>query len=318
MTFSDPLGYGVELGIRAQYYPLGFPLKLATNSAAVSAAAQASWSRFAPSFETEPLELRVVVEAGEELPPEPVARAQGHLLSIVSDARNVAILDLARGFAFCLLSEAAARDAEFASYHFLEAIAYCALCHAHLTPVHAALIARDGRGVLLSGDAGAGKSSLAYACARRGWTFLSENTGWIVRGQDDLMVLGDPHQIRFREPAVALFPELASLEPRKTAAGKLARVLDLARTPELRSAFRCRPASVIFLNRHAGNPARLLPVGPADALDRLAGALPMFEPRVQEEHRRSLCRLAQLPVYELLYGTIESAVNELDRLAPEL
>ena len=65
-----------------------------------------------------------------------------------------------------------------------------------------------GRGVLLCGDSGAGKTCLAFACARKGWTFLSGDATAIVRGRDDYRILGRPFEIRFRETARRLFPEL--------------------------------------------------------------------------------------------------------------
>ena len=46
-------------------------------------------------------------------------------------------------------------------------------------PIHAAAIARNGRGVLLAGASGAGKSTLAHMANSAGFDVLSEDTVWI-------------------------------------------------------------------------------------------------------------------------------------------
>jgi len=69
---------------------------------------------------------------------------------------------------------------------------------------HGACVARNGRGVLLSGPSGAGKTSLAYFCARNGWTYISDNESWLVRSQPGLL-LGNPHRIRFGTARASCF-----------------------------------------------------------------------------------------------------------------
>ena len=53
------------------------------------------------------------------------------------------------------------------------------------------------------------RALLAYACARAGWTYVSDDGAFLVRGRDDRYAIGDPHSIRFRPDAPELFPELA-------------------------------------------------------------------------------------------------------------
>ena len=45
--------------------------------------------------------------------------------------------------------------------------------------LHAAVLAHHGRAVLALGPAGAGKSTLAYAAWRRGWTVLTDDIAWV-------------------------------------------------------------------------------------------------------------------------------------------
>ena len=78
--------------------------------------------------------------------------------------------------------------------------------------MHAACVARNGVGVLLCGDSGAGKTTLAYACAKAGWTYVTDDGSYIVHGRDDLLVVGNCNQIRFRPGGKLIFPELDGRE----------------------------------------------------------------------------------------------------------
>ena len=115
---------------------------------------------------------------------------------------------------------------------------------------HAACVARDGRGVLLCGDSGAGKTSLAYHLARNGWTYVSDNECWIVRERGTL-VAGNPARLRFRDSAVELFPELRGIAPRLHANGKMS-VETAAGALGIATAEQCCATRVVFLRRQPG------------------------------------------------------------------
>ncbi len=67
-----------------------------------------------------------------------------------------------------------------------------------------------------------GKSSLAYACACRGWTYVSDDASSLLRSGTERKVIGNSRLFRFRPAAVDLFPELrASGALRATAAGEI-------------------------------------------------------------------------------------------------
>src|SRR4029077_5099751 len=106
----------------------------------------------------------------------------------------------------------------------------------YLTPLHAAFVSLAGRGVLLCGDAGAGKSSLAFACARSCWTFLSDDSGCLIRSGSDRLVVGNPYQMRFREAGIDLFPELRNRRATPRPTGELAIEIDTASMPEITTA----------------------------------------------------------------------------------
>ena len=58
---NDPLGYGLPLSLWAAHNPLGYPVRLATNSPDVLLAAEESWSGSPQFFFEPPLNIRVAV-----------------------------------------------------------------------------------------------------------------------------------------------------------------------------------------------------------------------------------------------------------------
>src|ERR1700744_1471770 len=72
-----------KLPLCATYYPLGFPLRVFSNSRAVMDAAEASWKSFRQKFTHAPLELHIAVQDDDSdsiLPPAPVCRLQWDIL----------------------------------------------------------------------------------------------------------------------------------------------------------------------------------------------------------------------------------------------
>jgi hypothetical protein len=311
----DPLQITAPMPYTAEYYPLGFPLRLETNAGEILEAAAESWGCFSAAFAAPPIEVRVLVETGKaeagEAPPEPpLFRAGRHLITITG-GENFAVCDHERSFAFCRLNRAAAADRDFVRYYFLEAIALFILTQLQVTPVHAACIARGESGLLLCGDSGEGKSTLAYACARSGWTYISDNESWLWRG-DSRTVLGNPTRIRMRERAVELFGELAG-RPSVEFNGKRSIVLD---TAGMRTAFACAPRRILFLERGAETGFEEMTAG--EAVERLLDGIIIYSPPVREQHRESLARFcAQAPAARFRYRGLEDGLAALATLARE-
>jgi hypothetical protein len=309
----DPFLRKTPLELQSLYYPLGFPLQLKTNCCRILDAAAESWGARPKAFDKPPFELRVLVDPGETHPPYPVYRGQEHLMSILSDNQNFAVCDYTRNFAFCRLNTAAADDLLFTGYYFLEAIANFALTQLYLTPVHGACVARKGQGLLLCGPSGAGKTSLAYFCAKKGWTYVSDNESWLVRAGGRLL-LGNPQRIRFRESASGLFPELTGRQAAPHPNGKLSIVVSPDAMGRLETAPQCCVERVVFLARQAESPATVRAVRSRAALERFLSELPVYEDWVRKEQQTSLSRIAELNPVELRYSSLEGAWRQLESL----
>lgn len=314
---NDPLGYAEELPLSAAFHPLGYPVELSTNSAEVLRAAEESWSGFPQLFCERPLEIRVAVSdnGAAASASEFQIRGQRHVLGIVSDARNFAICDTSKGFAYGWVTAATAADRPWFRYMYLDTIVNMILWQTHLTRIHAGCVAFEGRGVLLCGESGAGKSCLTYACARRGWTFISDEAPSILRRTEERIVIGKPHLIHFRETAFELFPELNGREAKPNIVGKISLEVRTAELPQIRTAYTSGVAAIVFLNRRHEGPATLVPLSKEEVWRRLSADLPMFEERAHEEHIASLRNLLGAETYELRYRDFGSAIDVLEDMA---
>jgi hypothetical protein len=310
----DPFGYGVELPLETVVNALGFPLRVVTNSEDVLAATKQSWSGFPQLFTDHTLEFRIVISDNElaERPSGIVRGAQKHLMTVVSDAENYAVCDLDRGFAFFWLAPATARDQDFFRRYYLNNLIEVTLWHSHLTMIHAACVARHGRGVLLCGESGAGKSCISFSCARRGWTFIGDDCASLVRGSKPPMVVGGPRDVHFRATALDILPELDGKLTPLNASGKLVLQMLTNAFPEIQRSVHAAACAVVFLNRAAGGPARLIPMPAEEALRRLDVDLPLME--VIEDQRASLRRLVDVGAFELRYQDLDDAVRTLESL----
>jgi hypothetical protein len=312
----DSMFQGVPLPHRGTVHPLGFTLNVASNSPAAVRAANESWGQFPRAFQEPPVEIRVMVagHTKNHRDREPVYRMNDHLFAIVADAENFATNDLERSFGFCWVTEDVIEDTAYFRHFFLESLAYGTLTHRYLTPVHGACVALDGSGVLLCGPSGAGKSCLAFACAQRGWSFLTDDFTSLVRKRSDRLVVGKPFVARFRPDAATLFPELRDLEPFVAANGKPSVELKTAQVPGIQTILNCRVDHVVFLERQDCTEPRIAEIPAENALSRLDEEMFLYPEKVAQEHQRSLRNLLPASFYILRYNHLDSAVTALENI----
>lgn len=297
------------------FYPLGFAVEIETNSIEILRAACESWGKHTRASNDPPLKIRLGVTqtTSDGCLPAPIARADGHLLSIVADAANFAVCDLLQGVAFGWVSDAALQNRHYLRYHFLEAVALSLISTSRATPLHAACVSYKGRGVLFCGASGAGKSTFAYACARAGWTFTSDDASYLLWDDAALTVRGNAHQVRFRPAARELFPELRDRSLAVRAAGKPSIEVPTSEIPGIVTVQETQVHSVVLLSRSVSGPARVTPLTRDEMLPILEGSLFAVE---WARHPRTavLERLCSASMYELHYSDCEDAIKLLEPL----
>lgn len=307
----DPLLINVDLPFRASYYPAGFPLELTTNSRDVVESANESWGPWAAEFGGTPLRIAVIVQPEGALAPPPAFRQHGHLFCVVSDVHNFAVADLRTLEGCIFVSARTAADHAWLRWYFVESLAYTLLAQRYVMPVHAACVARGGCGVLLCGASGAGKSTLSFACARAGWTFVSDDCTWLLPDSDDPVGVGRPHQARFRNDAPQWFPELERFAERVRPNGKLSLEVALREFSEIRTASRSAIGAMALLNRVPGAAARAEKIEAAEIVEFLLADSASYGDEVDHLRERTVQKLLYVPAYRLHYDRLSDGVKAL-------
>ncbi len=317
-TYPEPnpvLG-NIDLPLSETYYPLGFTLAIATNSEDVLEAARESWGAFPRAFAKPAIELRVgVLAENPAWPSSPhFVRSERHLIAWLQSPSDFSFCDMKKGFGFCRVGARTAANRPHLRYYYLEAMAYTLLEALYLTPIHAACVALHGQGLLLCGESEAGKSSLAYACARGGWTFVSDDVSYLVRGGDSHVLVGNPHLIRLREPARDLFPELRQHPVILRGQGDRAIELATKDLPNVVTAPHSPVRYILLLNRQPGSTPQLTPFSKAEALRQMEQVLCLGEQDLRDAQAASLRRLLSAEVFEFRYSSLDAALPELRAL----
>jgi len=311
----DPALCEFDLPLRRRFFPLGYPLDLETNSPDVMEAADEGWGQFSQAFEERPVRLALGVTESETMPMtlRSTFRSREHWMSVVADPENFLTCDFDRGYAFGWVTRAVAADHPFLRYRFLTGAANMLIAQWALAPLHGGLVLRKGCGLLLCGESLAGKSTLAYACARAGWTLVSDDATFLVRGRGDRYAVGDPHTIRLREDARVLFPELADRLPAVRPNGKIAIELFTRELP-ITIARGCSIDHVLFLNRQEHGSARLRRYSNIQAFEEWESYACFGADQVRWEQKRCYEKLFAAGVWELTYSHFGDAVARIERL----
>jgi len=312
---SDPLLSKQPFPHRAVLHPLGFPLEIETNSPEVIHSLRKSWHMFPQQFTEECLRMSVGVSpgGGQQLPRPPLLRSKSHLMSIVSDAENFLTCDFRGGFIFGWVTSKLVEEETFFRFHFLDVSILTTIQQLHLAPLHAGLVARNGQGVALCGNSSAGKSTMAYACARAGWTYVADDATFLLRRHHHRFAIGNPHTIHFRESARQFFPELSHFTAATRPNGKFG-IEAFTRDLPIATAPGCCIEHIVFLNRNGAGAAELKPCHKARAVDWCTRFAEWGDDHTRSRQAEAYKRLAECNVWEIEYQDLESAVARLEKL----
>jgi energy-coupling factor transporter ATP-binding protein EcfA2 len=325
---EDPFGEHAEARWRARLCVLGGDFTVDSDDAALlGLAVEAFGGMPKHRLERRPhrFRARLVLTnhtqswARASAPPRPVLGAGEGLLCATVDAGNFAIVDASMSRALVCVSKAMLRHRYHARYELVELAFLTLAARAQsLVPLHAACVGANGKGVLLMGASGTGKSTLSLHALAGGMQFLSEDSAFVA--VESLRVTGVPsylhlgwQTLRFLEPealrrAIARSPTIE----RRSGARKLEvdlRELDVkvARAP-------LRLAATVFLSRRkAGRQPTLRALGRDALIARLrreqpyASATPnwrAFERRIVDEPAYELPRTEHPDIAVRLLGTL--------------
>ncbi|HUA91221.1 MAG TPA: hypothetical protein VL991_01575 [Terracidiphilus sp.] len=305
----------MRLPLRRIFYPLGFAVEVLTNDASVLEAAEESFAHQSHCRGETALQIRIGISGSENhaCPPEPTRREYNHLYSLVADPETQAILDLKTLANFTWLTQSALQSRLYFRYNFLEKVVYLLLGASVVTDLHAACVGRNGKGILLCGDSGAGKSTLAYACARAGWTYTSDDTCYLINDSPIPRVIGHSHRARFRPAARVLFPELRerALTPRME--GKPSIEVPIADLPVASTAPEAAVDFIVYLRRRPSAQETLTALPRGTGTERLRSEL-FSAGEIRARHEQVLAVLFDVPTYELEYCDLDQGIHALEGL----
>jgi len=309
---------GPELSLRRMFYPYGFPLEIRTNSAEMIVLMEETWGIFEKRFDYEPLrtDIRVVESDATECPPAPIYRMMQPVLTAIADRDNYLLADLSAGRTYVTLSTTALRFKLYLQFFFLELTAGNQVGTRYATPVHGGCVSLHGRGVLLCGESGAGKSTLSYACARAGWSYVTDDCSLLLNWGPRNLVTGNCHKVRFRPTAAELFPEIAGIDLTPRAGGKPSIELPTGPMQNIVSSQMEEVSFMVFLNRQSGGEPSLVRYQKDAARQFMRQTLYGTKETLAVQHE-AIERLLTVDVLELRYDHLDWAIDRLRMLVEE-
>lgn len=197
-------------------------------------------------------------------------------------------------------------------------INWCIAAHAHqYLLIHAAVLERGGRALLMPAPPGSGKSTLCAALAHRGWRLLSDELGLLDMTTG--LVHGMARPINLKNASIPLIRAFApeavfSASMPNTSKGTVA----LVRAPRASIQARltpARPAWVVLPAWRAESPAALMPIERAQAFMGLAEQSFNYDVHGQAGFQALGRLVGSCGCYRFEYSRLDEALTHFDRLA---
>jgi hypothetical protein len=173
------------------------------------------------------------------------------LLCGTTSASDFAVLSPDHRSALVVVSREMLRFEYHTRYELIEFAVFTLAARSQgLMPLHGACVGRDGRGLLLVGDSGAGKSTASLHCLLRGMDFLTEDSVFVT--PDRLLATGVANFLHIRRDSLHSLPAASAAVIRRSPvirrrSGVEKFEVDLRR-PEFRlAASPLRVAAVVFI-----------------------------------------------------------------------
>lgn len=299
----------------AWFRPMGFQLRVLSNSRAVTDTAMESYGLFGQANPTNGADFEFHLyehEIDDGVPGNPIFRTDGPFLYQTTGRDSVLVADRERGYAYGYFSRTTLADPAYFRWHFLDLALFFMVEWRGFLGVHGAAICKNGRAILLRAPSGHGKSTLAYAGSRCRFQALAEDVVWIDLKND--LWWGAPSSFHLLSDARNLFPELEAVQAVIQLNGEHKMPVDVRQIRPDSVVTSGQPGQVVLMRRAPGETSRLEEVAPDESYQEwLAGSatkeqdVPDYERKVRSLLRRG--------VYRLHFGDdIETALGLLEPL----
>lgn len=170
--------------------------------------------------------------------------------------------------------------------------------------IHAAALAWDGKGVLIPGFTGSGKTTLSIALLREGFRFLGDDRTFIKKEGKGMKLLAFPDELDVTEETILLFPEMKALPEDAFKKGLRKRKFWVERVYPDSIVDTAVPKILLFPNIVQEEESHLRPLSKAEAVGRfLPHSLLVFDGEIAEKHFHLLCHIVEkVDCYQLDFG----------------
>jgi len=139
--------------------------------------------------------------------------------------------------------------------------------------IHSASLCYGGKGIILAGEAGAGKSTLSVGLIERGCKFLSDDKSIIHLNNNKAEILSFPEPVSLQEDACSFFTTTRSFAKQKNKLDKYKKVFRINSLYCDSAISRCEPGLIIFLHKACGKETSAEKITKKESLAYLIGSV---------------------------------------------
>ena len=181
-------------------------------------------------------------------------------------------------------------------------------------PIHCSAVEKDGKGILIPGFSGTGKTTSCISLIRNGYGFLADDRPILhYRMDGKLELLSFPEDINVTEKTLGFFPELAASKFIKDNQGLSKKSFSAKDIYPGTITERCCPSAILYPERHPGRNSSLETLPKSDALSQfLPHSMLVFDKETSKKHFDILVDLiTSVDTYRLKLGTDIHAMPDL-------
>ena len=174
--------------------------------------------------------------------------------------------------------------------------------------IHAGCVCKGKKSILVCGGSGHGKSTLTYALARAGFSYMSDDAVFIQSNHAGIEIFAFPEKIKLDEKSRSFFPEFDRFE---RAPGKMEIAAVQTRIQDV--SVEGEPFALLFTRINGGGKSELARLSKSEAMLRLiAQSVSVAKRSSVEMHMDLLQKIAETSVsFELKLGDSFEGVPEL-------
>src|SRR5579862_1055650 len=309
MAVIEPLPRtALELPLKARFIVTGAVWEVSTNSEKILEILRDAFQ--SSENNRSPAELEVFFHVDFALPAPirqtfPHFRALEHLYYGTFGSGDSMLVDQFNRRAVGSFSLATVGDAGYWKRVILPCLLGITSSCVGITPVHCACVERNQLGLLIHGESGTGKSTLALSLSLKGFSYVSDDCTYISHSRNRMRSWGSSAPLKLLPEAKAYFPLLANVVPSRSLNGELAFEVDPKEVFGIKRSASCDPRWLFFIERTDEPTFDCLSISREESAVRLASDLELLPPCIaaQREHQLAVIdTLVQRECWRVRHG----------------